>query len=236
MTAREKILSDGDTFAHEGLRFIVSIEDDNDQPAPWDREDGHGPVTDWLGRDKKPGELVLASDGYRHRFYDLSEAQKIALRDGWGIDAERRAEIETATGRKMTAKEIAAHAVESDFKFLRDWCNDGWRYVGVCVRHVSQDEDERYSYALWGIETCDEEYITQTAYDMARECGEDIRAEIHAQREALKTTRTMARALIGDIRASAALRPAICAAVRAQLAALMGQRSAAHARIAELTA
>lgn len=236
MTARTEILDDGDTFTHDGLQFIVSIEADNDHGAPWDNEDGHGPVSDWVSRDKKPGELVLSSDGYRHRYYDFAEAMRMARRDGWGLAEDGIAMLTARHGRAPTQGEIEAEAVQRDFLHLKGWVNDDWHYVGVCVRHVSFPSDDRYYYATWGIESCSDLYLTETAHELASECARAVRAEIQQEYTSLKTTRATARELIRDIRASATLRPSICTAVRQQLAALMDKRSAAHARIAELTA
>ena len=236
MSKKYPALNDGDTFTHGDLQFIVSFEYDDDATPPWERADGHGPVSDWTSRDKKPGEWVLSSNrGFKH-FYDAAEATRIAKRDGWGIGKEARAELAAKLGRAPTKGEVTAEAVRRDFEFLRGWCTDEWHYVGVCVRHVSQDADQRYIYALWGIESESADCLTETAHDLAGQCADTIRADIATQGEALKTIRATARDLIRDIRASATLRPAICAAVRAQLAAMLAQRSAAHARISELTA
>ena len=78
-------LHDGDLFEHDGFDFKVYIEDDQDSGTPWDREDGHGPVSDWTTRDKQAGELVLHSGRSHKRYYDFAEACKIARRDGWGF-------------------------------------------------------------------------------------------------------------------------------------------------------
>ena len=40
------MLYDDDTIEHEGLRFRVTFPYDDDATAPWDREDGHGPVSE----------------------------------------------------------------------------------------------------------------------------------------------------------------------------------------------
>lgn len=79
-------------FEHAGRTFRAAILADYDHGAPWDNEDGHGPVTDWERRAKAPGELVLCGDGrgglgtdYARRFYDFAEAVQIARRDSWGF-------------------------------------------------------------------------------------------------------------------------------------------------------
>lgn len=78
--------------------LTVTIQHDDDSDAPWDREDGHGPVSDWRKCDyagnvpKSPGELMLCDNdrsgmsGHKSaRFYDYAEACRIARRDGWGF-------------------------------------------------------------------------------------------------------------------------------------------------------
>jgi hypothetical protein len=37
--------------------LVVALDDLND--PPWERADGHGPVSDWTRREKRPGERVL---------------------------------------------------------------------------------------------------------------------------------------------------------------------------------
>lgn len=111
---------DGQKFTHAGHNFRVSMATDCDTGAPWIEHDGHGIVSDWTSRDKKPGELVLACDGRGRarngvrRFYDFAETVKIARRDGWGIapyklDIERganglmRANAQWFEGRQLVA-------------------------------------------------------------------------------------------------------------------------------------
>lgn len=65
-------------------KATVTLEHDHDHGAPWDEEDGHGPVSDWTSRSKRPGELVLNEDHGSTRYYDYQEACRIARRDEWG--------------------------------------------------------------------------------------------------------------------------------------------------------
>ena len=67
------------------LTCVVAIVDDDQNNPPWENEDGHGPVSDWTRRDKRPGEIELNSDHGSKRYYDFQEACKIARRDGWGF-------------------------------------------------------------------------------------------------------------------------------------------------------
>lgn len=76
---------DATTIERGGRTLRVEIIPDDDCDAPWDRECGHGPVSDWTSRAKLPGEWVLNDDRGSRRYYDAQEAQRIALREGWGF-------------------------------------------------------------------------------------------------------------------------------------------------------
>lgn len=233
----KQFLTDGAEFTACGLRFIVNIEQDEDSSAPWDKEDGHGPVGEWTSRDKKPGEWVLSGERGSKRFYDAAEAMRIAHKDGWGLAEKYISELTAKHGRTPTKGEITAEAVRRDFEYLRGWCNDEWHYVGVCVRHATQDADARYSNALWGIESLSDEYISEVAHQLAGECAQDyVIPEIKAQRETLKIIRQRVKELAADLRNGHVLPDSICRAVREKIGLLLAGRSAAHARIAELTA
>lgn len=162
---------DGDTFERHGRTFKVALPYDDDRDAPWDREDGHGPVSDWRStRDsytgypvKEPGERILFRDGRDYRTYDFAEALRIAARDGWGLCDEARAKLATRLGREPTRREVQVQAVEDDFQRLRAWCNDEWGYIGVVVTDTETGDRE----SLWGIESDCEDYIAETAHELA---------------------------------------------------------------------
>lgn len=149
-------------FADSGARFAAKIELDTDHGAPWDEEDGHGPVSEWTSRDKSPGELVLAEDGRRRRYYDFAEACKIARRDGWDAPPY-------GTG---TRRQRASRAARADFDRLRAYCNGDWGYVGVIVAAVCDccgtvNRDNQAS--LWGIESDAKEYLETVAFELLAE-------------------------------------------------------------------
>lgn len=154
-----RYVCDGDqaTIEIDGFTVTATVHRDEDSGPPWKDSDGHGPVTEWVRRDKLPGERILASDRGSHRFYDVAEAVRIAKRDGWG-------------GEGKTAGERAANAVERDFKYLQAWCNDEWFYVGVAVT-VSRDGvqlTDDYDHACWGIDANsgeDNNYLAEVAND-----------------------------------------------------------------------
>ena len=158
------MLFDRDTFERQGMTFRVQFEPDYNRAAPWEEEDGHGPVSDWRRADyysrprKRAGERVLISDHGAARFYDFQEACKIALRDGWGVPLYK-------TGTK---RQQAAWAVEADFQRLRAWCNDEWSYVGVVVELLDDEGDPLgETESLWGIESDAYAYLEEVAGELA---------------------------------------------------------------------
>jgi hypothetical protein len=110
---------DGDaiTVSMGGFDVTAKIEADEDSGAPWKRDDGHGPVSDWTGREKRPGERVLSEDRTSKRYYDFEEAVKIAKRDGWGwlpgplkIDRDKPSKADgSVCGGRVTCGEFTAY-------------------------------------------------------------------------------------------------------------------------------
>ncbi len=142
-------------FTHNGVEYIATVQPDEFHGAPWDECDGHGIVSGWERREKRPGELILSSDRGAHRFYDFAESVKIAKRDGW--------DAEPYTG---TRGERAARAVRKDFERLQAWCNDAWSYVGVTVRRADSCGCRGESASLWGVES---DYWKETATELTGE-------------------------------------------------------------------
>jgi len=171
-------MHDGDTFTHNGNRFRVAFPYDDTQEAPWEREDGHGPVTDaphvprWsrYGRvSKRAGERELGE----HWLYDFAEAVRIARRDGWRAPGDEA----YIAGDSAKPGWLAHRAAEADFKRLSDWCNERWYYVGCVVTLLDDDGDATdYTASLWGIESDAGEYLAE----VARELADEIVAEIKA--------------------------------------------------------
>lgn len=149
------------------LTFKVQIEHDADHGAPWENEDGHGPVSDWTTRDKHPGELVLNTDRGSKRYYDFADACRIALRDGWDAAPHNDG--------SETKRQQAAKAARANFEHLRGWCDDEWRYVGVIVTLLDDDGQEtEVSDSLWGIEDSDRDYLEETARLLADELARGL--------------------------------------------------------------
>lgn len=155
-----------DIIEHDGVSFAYWLIQDDDMTPPWDRGDGHGPVSDWTKRDKRPGELVLSVDGGHWRLYDYQEAMRIAKRGGW--DAKPFGE--------GTKGQRAHRAVMADFDFLRRWCDDQWYYVGVVVAMINEDgEIMQEGGSVWGIESDADDHLEMIAHELAGEMLQSIR-------------------------------------------------------------
>lgn len=156
-------------------RIVATIHDDDDASPPWEREEGHGDVTGWTSRDKKPGEMILNEDHGSKRFYDFAGTVRIARLDGWN------AEPFDVPGE--TAGQRAAKAALADFNRLKAWCDDEWCYVGVDVR-VSFKGVElvgEYDAALWGIES-DSGELTEVANELIGDAMAQALAKLEEMR------------------------------------------------------
>lgn len=130
------------------LTFSVKFEDDTDAGEPWANSDGHGTVTEWERRDKKPGELVLNSDRGSKRFYDFAGACRTALAEGW--------DAAPYNDGSETKRQQAAKAARADYEYLREWCADLWHYVGVIVTLLDDEgEETEVRDSVWSVEARD---------------------------------------------------------------------------------
>jgi hypothetical protein len=183
----------GQTFEVEamGFTFRARIEADCGMGEPWKEHDGHGVVSDWTTRDKRPGEIVLASERRSRRYYNVQETMKLARRDGWGLGDDDKASLlerlrrtrvaqPGAGGRyilqelpgpwkPLTRAEITVEAVRRDFEQLRRWCDDQWHWVGLVVELLDADGDavDGVSDSLWGMESDADDCLRETAREMA---------------------------------------------------------------------
>lgn len=158
--------------ADQEMTFSVEVHEDHENEAPWENEDGHGPVTGWVKRDKRPGELLLNSDRDSSRYYDFKEACKLALRDRWGCkDLDG-----TETKRQKAAKSAMA-----DFYHLKAWCDNDWAYVGVEVTLLDSDGNKtEVSESVWGVESI-------YAQEKAKSLADDLASGLGTIFEAVKT-------------------------------------------------
>lgn len=152
-----------------GRELRIEHHFDCDSGAPWEVSDGHGDVSGWTLRSKRPGERVLHTNSRNSRFkryYDFQGAIKKARTEGWGLTPEALAALTRKLQSKPTKHQIYAEAVERDFRYLRGWCNAEWHWMGVVVTDIETGESE----SLWGIESSDEDYIR----DVERQLCEQV--------------------------------------------------------------
>jgi hypothetical protein len=176
-------IGDSITCEVEGYELTATLHEDNDSGAPWEKEDGHGPVSEWTSRAKEPGERVLCEDSGGFRYYDVQEATRLAKRDGW----------DTPPYKQGTPGERAARAVEADFRALRGWCRDEWGYCSV-VLTISEDGDEIDDHAasVVGVDVNhpngDNGYLTEVANELLSQVSDTVKDmaqdRVDAEREA----------------------------------------------------
>jgi len=129
-----------------GNRFRIEHYYDTDAGYPWEEDGEHGPVSDWVSRKKRPGELVLDDDGLGcRRYYDFQAAMRMARDDDWNS-------VSYYLPPDMRGEEYA-RLVGLDYQRLRDWCRNKWHYMGIVVLPIAPDgteyRDEETS--IWGI-------------------------------------------------------------------------------------
>lgn len=151
----EKIFIDGfDSFAcvddsiaarHEGFLITAHIEADDDAQAPWNHEDGHGPVSDWTMRPMKSGEMILHQIGPTCRYYDYAEACKIAKRDGWSF-APNHIEIESGANGLHRAKALYTDELNESVTMVSNWYMDVQRgFNQIYEEYKASMSAERYA-------------------------------------------------------------------------------------------
>ena len=161
MHTTKRTLYDGDTFERFGYTFTFRTEPDSNMGEPWKEHDGHGIVSAWTTRGKRPGEVVIASDRSSRRYYDVQASTTIARRDGWGCG--------DVTHTHATKREQAACAVSRDCERLRQWCDDYWSWIGVIVEYRDDDGAVLDHASLWGIESDAGDYLRVVAEELADE-------------------------------------------------------------------
>jgi len=102
--------------------YKVEILPEEYGELPWEWCDSHGIVSEWVRRDKRPGELILCADRNSKRFYDFAGTMKRARAERWGYPPY--------TG---TNGDKARRAVMADYENLRAFCAGDWNYVCVMV-------------------------------------------------------------------------------------------------------
>lgn len=180
ITTRVHVMNSIEDIQIDGFTFRVFHEYDSDAGAPWEREDGHGPVrrvkANFTGHhDKRPGELVLNGDFNRGGLvYVFDDACRNARADGWGSYGWQGA------GEGMTRRQFAAEQARADYERLRAWCRDEWHYLGVVVVLLDIEGNETDAQqSTWGIESDSESYLTETAQELAGNVLHDVSAMLY---------------------------------------------------------
>lgn len=159
LTADEKSSGRKVVELPHGWYATVRTERDEYTREPWKDFDGHGVVSEWTSRDKRPGERVLTEDHESKRFYDVEASMAVARKDGWGCGNH---------DRHPTKGERAACGVEQDFQRMRAWCRDEWEWIGVIVTLYDAEGEEVADSSCWGIES-DSDYWADVAADLIME-------------------------------------------------------------------
>lgn len=188
----DKIIITPDTieekFTVAGYNVTVETDYDSYAGMPWENCDGHGVVSEWTTRDKKPGERVLHADGRSKLYYDVQESTRIALRDSWGPKQEGD-----------TPRQTAARAVEQDFEYLRGFCRGDWYYITLHVT-VSRNGEEIAEDYLGGVESINNHW-KECAAEMAqhiinKDREKRAKAAINARREMRESRYWQARGMV----------------------------------------
>lgn len=151
---------------HNGITYRVQHLFDDYHGLPWEEHDGHGIVSEWTNRDKRPGELILCSDRQSRRFYDFAATMKRARAEQWGSPLS-----ESNKKLGLTPGQVAARSVMKDFTYLQGYVAGDWFYVGVYVFPLDAEGNslESRGQSLWGIESTDDDYLKEVANDLIGE-------------------------------------------------------------------
>ena len=139
--------------------FKIVNEQDIDL-TPWEFCDNEADlITDWTLRDKKPGEMILNTDGKFKRFFDYRAACKYALKYQLGSRDALPGD---------TKKQIASKAALNLFNYLRSWCNDEWTYRHISITLIDPDTNQETDFieSCGGIEDLnnyDQDWINENA-------------------------------------------------------------------------
>jgi len=155
----------------DGFKVTARIEYDHDMGEPWKEHDGHGVVSEWTTRAKRPGERVLNQDRGSYRYYDFAATVRLARRDDWDAPPY-------GTG---TAKQRAERAAEADYRRMKAWCDNEWHWCGV-VLSVSRAGIclDDHAASLWGIESDAGDYFEEVFDELIDDALDVARAKVAA--------------------------------------------------------
>jgi len=155
------------------LPFRVEWFTDADHEAPWDAEDipTSQIITEWTQRDKRPGELVLATDGRSKRYVDFAELCSYARAQQWSCEAARN------LTPPVTPRQAAAMAARETFDDWKAWCNNEWHWCGITVTLLdpqNDDEETTFTASLWGLRDDEDQVHEEVILDLVRDCLQQV--------------------------------------------------------------
>jgi hypothetical protein len=171
-----------ETVEAHGLKFKLTIEQDEDSRVPWKECDGFGPVREankgYYERhvSKRAGERIL-HDGERNEYtwvYDWAEALKLAKKDGWGLSTDQR----PTNWDTLTKGQQRVLAVQHTFDFLKAWCNEDWVWCGVCVELTGYHGPLDTERSLWSVEYWQYKALSDEKNSYVREIIDEMTEEI----------------------------------------------------------
>ncbi|WCD44216.1 hypothetical protein Lumi_077 [Xylophilus phage Lumi] len=158
-----------------GRKYLIEFCYDRDHKEPWKEHDGHSVITEWISRDKLPGEIEVAQDYPKKRYCDFQATIAKAKKEGWGLGDQDLADLQVKLGRPPKAGEVTEYAVRKDMARMKGWLNDEWHWRGIWVCPYTEDgEDPLRSKAqsLWGIESdSGEEYFQEVIAELIEQIG-----------------------------------------------------------------
>ena len=151
----------------KGNKFKIELAYDYIGDKPWEWCDGHGEVSEWTTRDKKPGEVVLCIDGRSRLYYDMQGAVKLARREWVSKDSEN------------TLGQNAVKAAQADFENLRAWCDGKWWYAILRVVMLDDEGEELDGYDEY-LDSVEDGYGKKFA-GYVMECAQELAQQIETR-------------------------------------------------------
>ena len=151
----------------KGNKFKMELAYDDIGDKPWEWCEGHGEVSEWTTRDKKPGKVVLCIDGRSKRYYDMQGAVKLARREWVSKDSEN------------TLGQNAVKAAQADFEHLRAWCDGNWWYACLHVVMLDNEGEELDGYDEY-LGSVEDGYNKKFA-GYVMDCAQELAAEIEGR-------------------------------------------------------
>jgi hypothetical protein len=137
--------------------YKLELYTDYDAGYPWDNMELLGEVSEWTSAKKAPGQKTLNYDNPAYRYYDFQAAMVKAKKE-------------------FANSEDAVKAVEFEFGYLKDWCDDKWQYVGAMVTNLANQK----SSSLWGIDSTDDTYLKEVFNELVHDLlGDDYNTIPH---------------------------------------------------------